>query len=445
MSLLGVPKEYKQTEVGVIPDDWDVKPLSEFITALEAGVSVNSVERSELSTHDKFILKTSCIFGGYFDPKEAKSILPKDLNRAKLNPRRNSILVSRMNTPALVGEVGFIDDDYANLYLPDRLWQTKYKNDQSVDGKWLSFILSFPRVAKKIKETATGTSNSMKNISKGSFLSVTVPAPKVEEQTAIANTLSDVDALISSLEKLITKKRAIKTAAMQQLLTGKKRLPPFDKTHTGYKQTELGEIPEDWEVSELSQFVENGRLPSGLYKDQSLYGSGTKIIKLGDVFRLDIFDPHAAQRAALTSEEKRVYKVSIGDIFIALASVKLEGVGKVMLVKELDEVTVYDHNVALIRSLKKCDSNYLFYTLKSNAVRSQVKMNATQVGTSFLKASTILSFELPLPSKNEQAVIANVLSDMDKEIEVIEQRLTKTQQLKQGMMQELLTGRTRLI
>ena len=158
-----VPAGYKQTEVGVIPVNWGVKPLSEFITALEAGVSVNSVERSELSTHDKFILKTSCIFGGYFDPKEAKSILPKDLNRAKLNPKKNSILVSRMNTPALVGEVGFIDDDYVNLYLPDRLWQTKYKNDQSIDGKWLSFILSFPRVAKKIKETATGTRRLSEN------------------------------------------------------------------------------------------------------------------------------------------------------------------------------------------------------------------------------------------------------------------------------------------
>ena len=73
-------------------------------------------------------------------------------------------------------------------------------------------------------------------------------ASSLKEQTAIANALSDVDALITSLEKLITKKRAIKTAAMQQLLTGKKRLPPFDLTHTGYKHTELGEIPEDWEV-----------------------------------------------------------------------------------------------------------------------------------------------------------------------------------------------------
>lgn len=153
------PQGYKQTEVGIIPKDWNLISLFEFIAALEAGVSVNSVDRSDLSTHDKYILKTSCIFGGYFDPKEAKSILSKDINRAKLNPRKNSIIISRMNTPALVGEVGFVDDNYLNLYLPDRLWQTKYKNEDDVNGKWLSFILSFPPIAKKIKETATGTSS----------------------------------------------------------------------------------------------------------------------------------------------------------------------------------------------------------------------------------------------------------------------------------------------
>jgi type I restriction enzyme S subunit len=127
----------------------------------------------------------------------------------------------------------------------------------------------------------------------------------------------------------------------------------------GYKQTEVGQIPEDWKISSLRSLVEQEKLPSGIYKHKSLYGRGTKLIKLGDVFRLDVFNPQLAQRAILTEAEKRSYEVKIGDIFIALASVKLEGVGKVMLIRELDEITAFDHNVALIRALDHVDAIFL--------------------------------------------------------------------------------------
>jgi len=431
------PVGYKRTEVGVIPDDWDVKALSEFILALEAGISVNSVDRAELSTHDKFILKTSCIFGGYFDSKEAKSILPKDLNRAKLNPRKNSILVSRMNTPALVGEVGFIDDDYLNLYLPDRLWQTKYKNDGSIDGKWLSFILSFSRVAKKIKETATGTSNSMKNISKGDFLSVTVPAPEIKEQTAIANALSDVDALITALEKLITKKRAIKTAAMQQLLTGKKRFLPFDKTHTGYKQTELGEIPEDWEVVKLGDIGKN--IIGLTYSPNDIVEYGSLVLRSSNVqnnklaFENNVFVDMDLPKRVIVKE---------GDILICVRNGSKQLIGKCALIDKETEGSAFGAFMSIYRTEF---SSFIFYQFQSNIIQRQIDeiMGAT---INQITNKDMAVFKVSLPNNSdEQVAIANVLSDMDKEIEALQQRLSKTQQLKQGMMQELLTGKTRLI
>ena len=216
------------------------------------------------------------------------------------------------------------------------------------------------------------------------------------------------------------------------------------KIPEGYKQTEVGVIPNEWDMENLSRYVEDSRLPSGLYKEQTLYGRGTKIIKLGDVFKFDKFNPNVAQRAELTSEEKRSYSVSVGDIFIALASVKLEGVGKVMLVDELDEITVYDHNVALIRPRQKCNPKYLFYILKSSSIRTQVKMNATQVGTSFLKASTILGFSIPMPALEEQTAIANALSDVDNLIASLETLIAKKSAIKTAAMQQLLTGKKRL-
>lgn len=213
----------------------------------------------------------------------------------------------------------------------------------------------------------------------------------------------------------------------------------------GYKHSEVGVIPEDWGVKKLQSIVKGGRLPSGIYKDKNLYGQGCKIIKLGDVFNNPVFIPEKARKVRLSKEEIAGYRVKIGDIFIALASVKLEGVGKVMLVSSLDEETVYDHNVALIRLLTEYESKYVCELLKSTFVRGLIASRATQVGTTFLKASTILAFPLPLPAiKAEQTAIANALSNADLWIQSLNRILVKKRQIKKGAMQRLLTGKWRL-
>lgn len=214
----------------------------------------------------------------------------------------------------------------------------------------------------------------------------------------------------------------------------------------GYKQTEIGVIPEDWCLMKLKQIVEDSRIPSGVYKDQSRYGRGTQIIKLGDVFGYDSFVPDLAQRVELNDEEITNYRVKVGDIVIALASVKLEGVGKVMRVVTLAEDTAYDHNVALIRLIRGVDERYVFYLLKSDLVRKLVGSRATQVGTTFLKTSTILEFPLPLPpTKGEQEAIAEALCDADALAGSLEQLIAKKRDLKQAAMQDLLTGNKRLL
>ena len=266
------------------------------------------------------------------------------------------------------------------------------------------------------------------------ILPINLP-PTLEEQKAIATALSDVDNLITNLEELITKKKAIKQGAMQQLLTapskGGMRLDGFDG---------------EWVEKSLGQTIKNEQLPSGLYKDKGLYGTGCKIIKLGDVFKNDYFKPDLAQRVEVSPEELSSYEVRLGDLIIALASVKLEGVGKTMLVNELNEPTIYDHNVALIRLDEKFNSRFFSHLFKSKQFREQVSSMATQVGTTFLKASSLKSFKLTIPNTLlEQKAIATILSDMDKELDELATKKEKYEHIKQGMMQELLTGKTRLV
>ncbi|WP_445426021.1 restriction endonuclease subunit S [Alishewanella sp. HL-SH06] len=220
----GRKKGYKPSELGEIPEDWEVSVLASMVSTLNAGVSVNSIDRIDAFTHGKHILKTSCVTSGYFDESEIKSILPIDLNRAKCSPEAGCIIVSRMNTPALVGEIGYVSQDYPEMFLPDRLWQMKFKADSSLNSRWLAYVLSYPSTAKKIKEAATGTSDSMKNISKEGLLALRILNPSFNEQTAIATILSDMDEEIQALDQRLNKTRQIKQGMMQELLTGKTRL-----------------------------------------------------------------------------------------------------------------------------------------------------------------------------------------------------------------------------
>lgn len=216
------------------------------------------------------------------------------------------------------------------------------------------------------------------------------------------------------------------------------------KIPEGYKQTEVGVIPKDWEIKPLAAVVKENRISSGLYKDKNSYGSGTSIIKLGDVFSNDIFNPNSVQKVEADEAEIQRYKIKVGDLIIALASVKLEGVGKVMHVTTLEDETIFDHNVALIRTTESINSYFLSYTFKSNYIRSMIASKATQVGTTFLKSSTILQFNIILPTYEEQTAIANALSDIDDLIESLEKLIAKKEAIKTATMQQLLTGKTRL-
>lgn len=205
------------------------------------------------------------------------------------------------------------------------------------------------------------------------------------------------------------------------------------------------QVPKGWYKTKISDIVEDGKISSGLFKSKSSYGAGTAIIKLGDVFANDIFNPFSVQRVEASDSDIKRYSVKVGDLIIALASVKLEGVGKVLFIPTLQEKTIFDHNVALVRLKKEVSSTLMSYVFKADYIRSAVASRATQVGTTFLKSSTILDFTVLLPkSKEEQTAIANALSDTDALLSELEKLIAKKQAIKTAAMQQLLTGRTRL-
>ncbi|MCH5598250.1 restriction endonuclease subunit S [Niabella ginsengisoli] len=211
--------------IGEIPEHWEVRKLKYFIQNLEGGVSVNASESESAEADDFGVLKTSCVYNYYFEAKENKKVFENEKGRVSCQVRKGAIIISRMNAPELVGASGLVLEEYPNLFLPDRLWQTVYRNNISFDPVWLSKILINKGFRNYMTTFANGSSPSMKNISKGDFLNITVPFSPKSEQTQIVSYLEEIEEkiakAISLKEQEIEKLKEYKTVLIDNVVTGK--------------------------------------------------------------------------------------------------------------------------------------------------------------------------------------------------------------------------------
>jgi type I restriction enzyme S subunit len=281
-------------------------------------------------------------------------------------------------------------------------------------------------------------------LSRVDILTKRIVIPPDSEQRAIAGALSDVDALIASLDKLIAKKRDIKQAAMQQLLTGKKRLPAFDTANGGYKQTEIGVIPEDWAggcLGERARKVGSGITPTGgerVYKNEGRPFLRSQNVGWGTLLLEDL--------AFIDDETHEAFKateIQVDDVFLNItgASIGRSAVADTHVARG----NVNQHVCIIRTSQEQLHPRFLSYFLLSSTGQRQIDSFQAGGNRQGLNFGQIRSFQLPIPPIAEQRAVATVLSDMDAELAALEQRRDKTRALKLGMMQELLTGNTRLV
>ena len=249
--------------------------------------------------------------------------------------------------------------------------------------------------------------------------------------------------MIGALDKLIAKKRAIKQAALQQLLTGKTRLPEFE-LDSGHKQTKVGTIPADWDVLSLGDLFE---FKNGLNKSKRFFGYGTPIVNYMDVFSTShLFANNLTGKVSLSSQEMHNYRVMKGDVFFTRTSETVEEIGMASVMLDQPENTVFSGFV--LRARPKSDllhDTFKKYCFSSRSIRSQISSRSTYTTRALTNGRSLSAVLLACPPIHEQAAIASVLTEMDAEITALEKRRDKTKQIKQGMMQELLTGRIRLV
>jgi len=334
------------------------------------------------------------------------------------------------------GNTGIVITDVEGVF-HNNFFKINY-NKKLITKEHLVNFLRLEQTQRQILIKA-GTS-TIPDLNHNDFYSIYVVIPSIAEQEAIATALSDTDVLIESLEQLIAKKRQIKQGAMQELLTGKRRLPGFE-IKRGYKHTEVGLIPEDWNIVTIAEVAD--KITVGFVGSMAhlFTNQGIPLLRGQNVLenKLDL-----SETKFISDNTHKMWKKSalqLGDV--VMVRVGYPGTACV-IPYELGEANAA--SLVVVRpSPKNVDSKFLSMVINSKFGKRQIDSYLVGGAQQVLNTTTAAIFKLPLPNKAEQTAIATILSDMDAEITTLEEKLVKTRQIKQGMMQELLTGRIRLV
>ena len=377
-SSSNIPPGYKQTEVGVIPEDWEVKSIVE-IAPLQRG----------------FDLPTSQLKAGPYPVVYSNGIMNFHKYAMARGP---GVITGRSGT---LGRVHYVETDYWPHNTS--LWVTRFNNNDPLFIYYLYTSIGFERFS-------SGSGVPTLNRNDAHAFCAAIPS-SVDEQEAIAEALGDADAFIESLEQLISKKRQIKQGAMQELLTGKRRLPGFSG---------------EWEVKQLGDIAEiiMGQSPSSANYNSK--GEGLPLIQ-GNA---DIFNRKTIKRVFTTEVTKRG---QYGDIIMSVRA-------------PVGEVSRATFDICLGRGVCaiRYSNDFLYHAL----IAKESTWAKLSKGSTFdsVNSADIKAFDIEMPADYaEQTAITSILSNMDSEIAALEEKLAKASQIKQGMMQELLTGRIRLL
>jgi type I restriction enzyme S subunit len=348
-------------------------------------------------------------------------IVPQEQPAERDRLFEDDVLFNTRNTLDLVGKVAIWRNELPTAYFNSNLMRMKFEKSRVSSYKFINAILNTPQSLISLRGVAIGTT-SVAAIYSRDLVKVRIPLPTKAEQEAIAEALSDADALIESLEQLIAKKRQIKQGAMQELLSPKK----------GWTPRQLGDLL---------------TFKNGLNKGKEFFGYGEPIVNYMDVFTSPVLAPERIQgRVSLSTQERANFDVRNGDVFFTRTSETPEEVGMAAVMIGDPKETVFSGFVLRARP-RNADLNslYLAYALRSTVVRDQIVSKASYTTRALTNGRILSEVDFAVPSLSEQAAIATILSDMDAEIAALEAKLAKARQVKQGMMQELLTGRIRLV
>jgi len=425
----------QRTELGELPSDWKVVPLDEFDPFVTSGSRGWAAYYSDVGSNFLRItnLSRTCIYPSLNDLRYV-AVPPDNREGIRTALEIGDILIS---ITADIGIVGLVTAEI-NLpaYINQHIALVRFA-DQEVNSRYLAYFLSGASSQRRFESMTDAGAKAGMNLSGVRNILAAFP-PTTREQEAIAEALADTDALVKSLEQLLIKKRQIKQGAMQELLTGKRRLPGFS-TRT-FKQGDSQST--DWisqSIDEIAE-VKTGPFGSALH-ERDYVQSGIPIITVEHLAERGIQGEEAPQVGEKDVLRLQAYKLEEGDIVFS----RVGSIDRNARVSAAEEGWLFSGRLLRLRlKSSEVDSQFLSYLFHGAPFKNQVERVAVGQTMASLNTKLLSGLKVVLPRAAEQKAIAKSLAAMDTDIAVLEARLTKARSLKQAMAQSLLTGRIRL-
>ncbi|WP_067518147.1 restriction endonuclease subunit S [Endozoicomonas ascidiicola] len=425
-------ERYKESSIGIIPEDWECKTLSELCshvmdgthftpTYVEKGVPFYSVEN---------------VTSGNFSRTKYVSEDAHELMCRRVRPEKGDILMTRIGS---VGMTRLIDWDVnASIYVSLALLRTK----SSITPEFLQQYSCSEWFKKDILSRSLLNATPMK-INLGEIRYISCPVPPLPEQKKIARILSSVDSKLALIDQQITTTKTLKKGLMQKLFSQGVGTQDADgqwQPHTEFQDTELGRIPKGWAISKLDDLTNRGSGHTPDKQRPDYWDGGIKWVSLADSSRLD--------NGLIKTTDKEISALGIAKSSAVLhpeGTVVLSrdaGIGKSAVMGE--DMAVSQHFIAWSCAPKgKLNNWYLYYLLqlfKPEFERIAIGSTIKTIGLPYFKKFTIAH---PV-DMNEQDEIAQVLLTVDRKLRHLQSQKSQTQQLKKGLMQKLLTGQIRV-
>lgn len=420
-----IEKGYKQTELGVIPNDWEIKEFQDVMTGFFSGATPYRGRPEYYKGDIKWITSGELNYNIISDTIEKITVTAVKNTNLKMLPAGTFLFaITGLEAEGTRGSCGVTGVEATTnqscmALVPKETLDSNYLYHFYVwQGKMLAL------------KYCQGTKQQSYTAKIARTLPIILP-PTKSEQTAIANSLSDVDALIENLDKLIAKKRSIKQGAMQQLLTCKKRLPGFNKKWVLKSLGEVGEL-------------------TGSGVDKKIYPNEVPVILVNylDVYKRDfIFSNDLSHCVTATQQQARKCEVKKGDIFFTPSSEMRYDIALSAVAMEDIPEAVYSYHIVRLRLYEDWDLLFRTYIFKTKLFYDQAERICEGSGKRYvISLSKFRGMNIYYPTdKIEQSAISKILFEIDNEICSLEHQIQKYQMIKQGMMQSLLTGKIRLI
>jgi len=402
--------------------------LGDLIAAISAGVSLQGENRPPASG-EVGILTLSALSGAHLDATACKAISVDSVPKLGPSVQADTILMSRSNTPDLVGSCVYVEESIPDRYLPDLIWEVKIRRDVPCDGRWLTEYLRSGQGRRNLLRAAAGTSGSMIKLSMDRLRRLKIVVPPIDVQYAIVSSGGHLDRMAAGLSMLVEAKRMFKRGLSQRLLIGRNRYPEFVQS-ADRQSGEFGTIPDDWSLVHISDIASEVKARGE--GDGAIVYSCTKYDGL--VPSLEYFGKQVFSRNL--SEYKRL---QIGDFAYATNHIEEGSIG---LLRDGKPPGLVSPMYTVFRPSSRVNPEFLFALFKTESYRRvfEKRTSASVDRRGSLRWKEFSRIRVGLPSVEEQDLIAGTLRLVDAEIDQLERLHELIIVYKRTLLSQLLNG-----